>query len=129
RLQHRLCCTPHLALRTSHQPFPNLTRLIIVMRPRVSAAAVVAACLYFAPVTAFAQASGEPLVPEKVGKDLHAYRISGQPPRIDGRLDDEVWTLAQSVDDFVQNEPDNMAPPRDRTAMQVAYDDRALYVA
>ena len=99
------------------------------MRPRVSAAALVAACLYFAPVTAFAQASGEPLVPEKVGKDLHAYRISGQPPRIDGRLDDEVWTLAQSVDDFVQNEPDNMAPPRDRTAMQVAYDDRALYVA
>ena len=72
---------------------------------------------------------GEPIVPEKVGKELHAYHLTGQPPRIDGRLDDEAWTLAQSIDDFVQNEPDNMAPPRDRTAVQVAYDDRALYVA
>jgi hypothetical protein len=75
------------------------------------------------------RAGGEPIVPEKVGKELHAYRITGQPPRIDGKLDDEVWTAAQMIDDFVQNEPDNMGPPRDRTAVQVAYDDHALYVA
>jgi len=72
---------------------------------------------------------GEPVVPEKVGKEFHAYHVPGQPPRIDGRLDDEVWTFAETIDDFVQNEPDNMAPPRDRTTVQVAYDDRALYVA
>src|SRR5436305_964800 len=35
--------------------------------------------------------SAEPVVPEKAGKELHAYRIKGSPPKIDGRLDDEVW--------------------------------------
>ncbi len=65
---------------------------------------------------AFAQpAAQEPLVPEKIGKDFHARRITGAPPRIDGLLDDEVWTEAQAIDDMVQNEPDNMAPPRDGT--------------
>jgi hypothetical protein len=71
----------------------------------------------------------EPVVPEKVGKELRALRIKGQPPVIDGRFDDEAWTLAPAIDDFVQNEPDNMAPPRDRTSVQIAYDDRTLYVA
>ena len=73
--------------------------------------------------------STEPVVPEKAGKDLHAFRIAGEAPRIDGRLDDEVWLRAESRGDFVQNEPDNMAAPRERTTMQIAYDDRALYVA
>lgn len=76
-----------------------------------------------------ASTGSEPLVPEKAGKELHAFHIVGSPPRIDGRLDDEVWTLAQAIDDMVQNEPDNMAPPRERTVVQVAYDDRTLYVA
>jgi hypothetical protein len=84
------------------------------------------------PARALAQspsAGTEPVVAEKAGKDLRAYRITGEPPRIDGRLDDEVWLLADSRDDFVQNEPDNMQPPRERTAMQIAYDDRTLYIA
>jgi hypothetical protein len=101
--------------------------------PGVSAAFALAA--FFSAVTPAvvlaqsAGAGGEPIVPEKVGKELHAYHLPGQPPRIDGKLDDEVWTFAETIDDFVQNEPDNMEPPRDRTTVQVAYDDRALYVA
>jgi hypothetical protein len=71
----------------------------------------------------------EPAVPEKAGKILRAYRVTGSAPTIDGNLDDEVWTFAASIDDFVQNEPNNMAAPRDRTVMQIAYDDRRLYVA
>jgi uncharacterized protein DUF5916 len=74
-------------------------------------------------------AAGEPNIPEKAGKELHAYRITGTPPRIDGRLDDEVWTAAASIDDLVQNEPDNMQPPTERTVVQIAYDDRYLYIA
>lgn len=83
------------------------------------------------PQSAFAQrtvSNSEPVVPEKVGKDIHAFRITGTPPTIDGRADDEVWTKAQAIDDFVQNEPDNMAAPADRTVVQIAYDDRVLYV-
>jgi hypothetical protein len=62
-------------------------------------------------------------------KQLRAFRISGEPPRLDGRIDDETWLAAQTIEDFTQQEPDNMAAPRERTVVQVAYDDRYLYVA
>jgi hypothetical protein len=71
----------------------------------------------------------EPDVPEKAGKILRAARVAGSPPVIDGRLDDEVWTAADSIADFVQNEPDNMADASERTVVQIAYDDRYIYVA
>lgn len=71
----------------------------------------------------------EPAADAKVGKELRAYRITGAPPRVDGRLDDEAWTVANKLEDLVQNEPDSMAPPTERTTIQVAFDDRAIYVA
>jgi hypothetical protein len=63
------------------------------------------------------------------GKELRALRIVGASPKIDGRLDEEIWLSADSIDDFTQQEPDNMAAPRERTVVQVAYDDTYLYVA
>lgn len=71
----------------------------------------------------------EPDVPEKAGKILRAARVAGSPPIIDGRLDDEVWTAADSIADFAQNEPDNLADASERTVVQIAYDDRYIYVA
>lgn len=73
--------------------------------------------------------SDEPDYPEKSGKELHALRVVGAPPRIDGLLDDDVWSVAPAIDDLVQSEPDNMAPPRSGTRVQVAYTNRMLYVA
>jgi hypothetical protein len=67
--------------------------------------------------------------PETSGKQLRAFRITGESPKIDGRFDEEIWTVADRIDDFVQQEPDNMAVPGERTVVQVAYDDRYLYVA
>ena len=71
----------------------------------------------------------EPDVPEKAGKILRAFAITGTSPQIDGRLDEEVWAVADAIDDFVQDEPDDQARPTERTVVQVAYDDRFLYVA
>lgn len=71
---------------------------------------------------------GEPAVAEKAGKELNAHYVGETPPRIDGRLDDEIWSAAQAIDDLVQNDPDNMTPPSERTVVKVAYDDRAIYV-
>jgi hypothetical protein len=72
----------------------------------------------------------EPAVPEKEGKEARAFRIRDvSPPRIDGRLDDEVWAAVPPFEDFVQDDPDNMQPPTERTVMRIAYDDRNLYVA
>ena len=51
------------------------------------------------------------------------------PPRIDGDIDDEIWQKAQAIDDMVQNDPNNMQPPTERTLVKVAYDDRSVYVA
>jgi hypothetical protein len=74
-------------------------------------------------------AQGEPNVPEKAGKVLVARRLRGEAPRIDGVLDDIAWTRADSLDDLVQWEPDNMAPVSERTVVRILYDDRYLYVA
>ena len=73
--------------------------------------------------------SPEPVVPEKVGKELVAYYVGETPPRIDGDLNDEVWQRAQAIEDMVQNDPNNMQPPTERTVVKVAYDDRTVYVA
>ena len=72
----------------------------------------------------------EPDVPEKIGKNLRALLVEpGGAPRVDGRLDDQVWVRADRIDDFAQVEPDNMAAPTDRTTVQVAFDSRYLYIA
>ena len=73
--------------------------------------------------------TSEPPVPEKAGKVVHAVRITDNPPTIDGHLDEEIWAVADAIDDLVQWEPDNMAPPSEHTMVQIAYDDRYLYVA
>ena len=105
---------------------------------RVPSAGPLALLLVFvaAAVPAFGQpaagrsgANGaEPVVPEKVGKELQAFYVGESAPRIDGRLDDEAWQTAQAIDDMVQNDPDNMQPPTERTLIKVLYDDRSVYV-
>jgi hypothetical protein len=70
----------------------------------------------------------EPASADKEGKTFHAFYITGAAPRLDGRLDDEVWKLAESISDFAQMDPDNMAPATERTTVQVAYDARYIYV-
>ena len=72
---------------------------------------------------------GEPVVPEKIGKEIQALYAGDTPPRIDGRLDDEIWLTAQAIEDMVQNDPDNMQPPTERTVVKIAYDNRSVYVA
>ena len=49
-------------------------------------------------------------------------------PAIDGRLDDEVWSQAAMVDDLHQIEPNEYAPPSERTQVFLLYDEEALYI-
>lgn len=51
-----------------------------------------------------------------------------QPMQLDGRDAEAVWRVAPVTDDFHQFTPAEAAPARYRTAFQVAYDDRTLYV-
>jgi hypothetical protein len=62
------------------------------------------------------------------GQAIRAARAP-EPPRIDGRLDDRAWLLAEPFEAFVQIYPDEGSAPSERTEVRVLYDDRALYVA
>ncbi|MEN8145509.1 MAG: DUF5916 domain-containing protein [Gemmatimonadota bacterium] len=47
---------------------------------------------------------------------------------VDGRLDDEIWQSATFIDDFMQKEPDEGAPPTVRTEVAFVHDGTTLYV-
>jgi hypothetical protein len=74
-------------------------------------------------------AANEPARAYKAGKVVHARRIMGAAPQIDGRLNDEIWNGADAATGFVQRDPDNGKPMTEDTRLQVAYDDRYLYIA
>ncbi|MEJ2127866.1 MAG: sugar-binding protein [Woeseiaceae bacterium] len=50
-------------------------------------------------------------------------------PVIDGKLDDDVWKTATTVDDFHQTAPTDGASPTEVTIVRVTYDDEYLYIA
>jgi hypothetical protein len=58
-----------------------------------------------------------------------AIRITGSPPVIDGRLDDEVWRGRPAATGFIQMRPNPGQPETERTEAWIAYDDRNVYVA
>ena len=51
------------------------------------------------------------------------------PPRIDGVLDDEAWLAAPPLINFTQVDPDEGAPPTERTELRILFDKDNLYVA
>lgn len=61
-------------------------------------------------------------------QSIPAVRISGPPPRIDGRLTDAVWASAPALGRFTQKEPDEGSPAIENTDVRFAFDDEALYV-
>jgi hypothetical protein len=83
--------------------------------------------------SAFAQdqaaAPNEPNRTHKDGKVVRALRIAGTAPSIDGRLSDETWQLAEVGSGLTQRDPDNGKPMTDETRVQIAFDDRYIYVA
>jgi hypothetical protein len=61
-------------------------------------------------------------------KSARAVSIAGPAPSIDGSLDDEAWTRAPVIADFVQKVPNEGGAPSVRTEVRLLYDDAALYV-
>lgn len=85
-----------------------------------------AALLSALPAAAFAQNASTPAAARKAPV-LQVYR-STSTIRVDGRLDEAVWTAAPAATGFVQGEPIEGAPAKHRTEVRVAYDEQALYV-
>lgn len=63
-------------------------------------------------------------------RTANALAIRARPasPRIDGRLDDEAWALAQPFGDFVQREPHEGQAATERTDVRVVFSDDAIYI-
>ena len=47
---------------------------------------------------------------------------------VDGRLDEPVWDRAVPATDFLQQDPENGAPPTERTEVRIVYTRTALYM-
>jgi hypothetical protein len=85
-------------------------------------------------VTLYADAPPEPTAPEVVTRDaegratVRAVRIS-QPLRIDGALDESLYSDVRAISDFIQVEPDGGQNATERTETWIAFDDDHVYVA
>ena len=51
-----------------------------------------------------------------------AIRIEGNPPKLDGVLDDEIWKTAPLHEGFRQRDPDEGEPLSERMTFQIVYD-------
>ena len=92
-----------------------------------SSAAIVLAALSFYLVfsVGIGHAQGEEITSQI--KIANAIRVSPQPPKIDGVLDDDVWKSAPIHAGFLQSEPNEGDEATEKTTFQIAYDDEAIY--
>jgi len=112
----------------------RLTRFLAVLAT-VCAPALAASAQ--APATAPARQSGgdppAPIAPATVARDgaghatVRAVRLD-QPLRLDGVLDESVYSDSASISDFIQQVPREGAAATERTEAWVMYDDENLYV-
>ena len=62
-------------------------------------------------------------------KSFQTKRLEGDRPQINGNLNEEVWTNAEVLSDFIQNTPIPNVSGTQRTEVRMLYDDEAIYVA
>ena len=60
---------------------------------------------------------------------LNAAKLIGNPPQIDGILNEDVWKQAPAATGLVQFLPDEGEPASERSEVRVLYGDDALYIA
>ena len=57
---------------------------------------------------------------------IDAVRVD-EAPRLDGIVDESIWQVAEVMDAFVQQEPDEGAPGSERTEVRILYDAENVY--
>lgn len=62
-------------------------------------------------------------------RTYETLRIAGDPPHIDGRLDETVWETVEWSGEFLERDPSEGGPPSEQTRFKVVYDNDALYFA
>ena len=59
---------------------------------------------------------------------IHITQIN-IPVKIDGVLDDSIWSIAEKKTNFYMKFPTDEGTPKSKTIVQLAHDDHFLYVA
>ncbi|MEO5742637.1 MAG: hypothetical protein ABIS29_18780, partial [Vicinamibacterales bacterium] len=59
---------------------------------------------------------------------VRAVRIP-EPLRLDGRLDESVYTTVPAISDFIQQEPREGEPATEKTEAWIFFDGRNIYIA
>lgn len=77
---------------------------------------------------AFSKEEYEPFSERKIDKNYFMQRAI-LPPKIDGFLEDTLWKYIVPISDFLQEDPDNMELPTEKTEVYLSYDNQSLYVA
>ncbi len=62
-------------------------------------------------------------------KRVYTATLITNPPAINGDLDDEAWMQGEWSGDFLQFEPSEGAPVKQKTEFKIVYDDNNIYVA
>jgi len=91
--------------------------------PRLRPSFLVLGAWLALPVAAVGQSADSP-----PRKQAVAVMVPPGSVRIDGRMNEEIWTRAPAITDFVQSEPEEGAPPTDAMEVRFLYDDDALFV-
>jgi hypothetical protein len=69
-----------------------------------------------------------PLFPGQTARrQARAVRVE-EAPIVDGVVEEEIWSRAEVITDFVQAEPHEGEPATENTEVRLLYDDTALYV-
>ena len=63
------------------------------------------------------------------GKPVVRATRAETPLRIDGRLDEDIYSVVEAVGTFVQQEPDEGQPATEKTEAWVLFDDDYIYVS
>ncbi|HEX8242211.1 MAG TPA: DUF5916 domain-containing protein [Longimicrobium sp.] len=104
----------------THRTFARRTAWALALLPALAAAPLAAqAPLASAPAQARGAHAGAPTV--------HAV-ARNSPVKVDGVLDEAVWSTAPAATDFRQQRPHEGQPAAEKTEVRFAYDDDALYI-
>ena len=63
------------------------------------------------------------------GEKIRLVQLQGELIKIDGFVDEEVWSTIPVIDDFVTIEPDTFEPGQHATRLRVAYSKKGMYVS
>jgi hypothetical protein len=101
------------------------------MRPSTLAVSALISGLTLA-LTAPAGLSAQP-APDHTSEVEHPRPVAQAAARsgpivLDGRLDEEAWTVAEPIGEFIQQRPDEGAPASERTEVRFLYDADAIYI-